>query len=79
MVSLMGPDDLILDIQDAKLKEMVDNWMGVQFPGPLNDIKELMLELALRIRQIRKLAIYGYDEVDGVRYIRASELLQLLE
>lgn len=74
----MNPEDLILDGEDAKLKELIDKWMPIDF-GPLNNLKELMLEHALRLRQIRKLAVYNYIEIDGVRYVKASELLMLME
>ena len=74
----MDPEDLILDGEDARLKDMIDTVMPMDW-GPLNNLKELLLEHALRLRQIRKLAVYNYLEIDGVRYVKASELLMLME
>lgn len=74
----MNPEDLIVDAEDEKLKAMVDKWMPVHM-GPLEDLKQLMLEQALRIRQIRKLALYNYVEIDGVRYVKASDVLLMME
>ncbi|HEX4713515.1 MAG TPA: hypothetical protein VH164_01165 [Ktedonobacteraceae bacterium] len=75
----MDPGELIIDSEDAKLKDMVDKWMAVTFPQPFEELKQLMLEHALQLRQLRKLAIYNYIEIDGVRYVKASELLLLME
>lgn len=72
------PDDFITDSEDGRLKELIDKWGPVDF-GPLNELKGLMLEHALRIRQIRKLALYNYIEIDGVRYVKASEVLLMME
>ena len=75
---MTNPEEFITDAVDANLKDLVDKFMHVDM-GPLEDLKQWMLEFALRIRQIRKLALYNYIEIDGVRYVKASELLMMME
>lgn len=70
----------LLDWSDASLEKFINEWMPIQLPKPFNDIKELLLELALRMRELRKLAKVNYEvKEDGVRWVRASDLLSILD
>lgn len=69
----------LLDWSDASLQKFIDEAMLQKWPGPLNEIKELLIEFALRIREIRKLAKTGYEVHNGVRWVRADDLLMVLD
>ncbi len=68
-----------VDWTDANLQKFIDEWMLVKFPPPFDEVKELLIELALRVRQIRELAKTNYEEHDGLRWVRADDLLAILD
>jgi len=67
----------ILDITDDQLQALVDHGMGLEhLPPAVRDLTENMIELALRLREIKVLAI---EHATKGTKIPADQILTMLD
>lgn len=69
----------ILDFKDDELHQIITMGMMMQLPPPLDELRDLMCELALRLREVRKFVKMNSKSIDGKDYIRADQLLDILD
>lgn len=70
----------ILDMTDDQLAALLDEGMSLgALPPPLADIRDELLELALRLREIKQLCLSASRQADGVMYVQAERVLRLLD
>jgi hypothetical protein len=75
----------ILDLSDDQLYQIITHGMSMNLeeidkvmPG-ISDLRDLMCELALRLREVRRLAKLGAESINGQQWVRADALLRLLD
>lgn len=70
----------ILDFSDAQLEQLVGDAMLMNVKDPvLAELRDLLLELALRIREIRRYAKLESTEHNGCSWVRADRILEMLD
>lgn len=76
---------LILDDNDDQLHQVITMGMTMdlthldkQLPG-ISQLPGVLAELALRIREIRRLATCEFRDFDGDHWVRSSEILRIID
>jgi hypothetical protein len=70
----------LLDFTDGQLEQLLGEGMLMDLPpGPLSELRDLVLELALRVREIRRHAKLESTTHDGVQWVRADRIMELLD
>lgn len=70
----------ILDLTDGQLDALLTEGMIMQVDNPvMSELRDLVCELALRVREIRRAAKLGATEHNGIMWVRADQILSLLD
>ena len=70
----------ILDFSDAQLEQLIGDGMLMDVKDPvLAELRDLLLELALRIREIRRYAKLESTEHNGHQWVRADRVIEMLD
>ena len=70
----------ILDFTDGQLEQLLGQGMLMDIKDPiLAELRDLLLELALRVREIRRHAKLGATEHNGTMWVRAETVMQLID
>jgi hypothetical protein len=70
----------ILDFTDAQLEQLIGDGMLMDIKDPvMMEIRDLLLELALRIREIRRHVKLESTEHNGHHWVRADRMMELLD
>ena len=62
---------------DPKLNDFLTAHAGAQMPTPeVGELRDSLLELAMRVDELRQLCVTGATEINGRMWIPAEEVLK---
>lgn len=77
---ILGNNGPLLDFTDAQLDEMITKGMMIKFDDPvMANFRDTILELTLRVQELRRLAKTGATEHNGAMWVKADHILALLD